>query len=145
MADGCLKRKLRRQLNSARPASTEEWIANANVAGGAQSKAAVANFLAIRNMESAADRRVAQGIGSSGCRVRDEKRQERAGKVWMIQDVKKLRPKLHVQPLRKGCILVQSEIPVLEGGANQRIPALVAEVASARNAIRSSTSGTCDS
>lgn len=34
-----LERKLRRQLNSARPTASEEWIADAHVAGGAQRKA----------------------------------------------------------------------------------------------------------
>jgi hypothetical protein len=47
------ERKLRRQLNAARPSATEEWIADTNVTGGANLVPTVANFAIAGDIEPA--------------------------------------------------------------------------------------------
>lgn len=74
-----LERKFRRQLNSARAATSEERIPDAHVAGGAQSESARPNLAIAIYIES-----LLAWIG-------DEQRQEGTGKVWMIQKIEELR------------------------------------------------------
>lgn len=78
-----LERKLRGQLNPARPTATEEGIANAHVAGGTQTEAATTH-LAVPARSKAIHSRIG-----------DKQWQKWASKVWMIQKIEELRPKLH--------------------------------------------------
>src|SRR5207237_7039876 len=82
--------KFCRQLNSSRPAATEEWVADSNVAGGRDCKRAVSNFPIIRTLHE-----TAPATQVYVCRrIRDERRQFGIRKVWVIQKVEEVRPEL---------------------------------------------------
>src|SRR2546423_461082 len=74
-----LERKLCRQLDPARPATTQERITNTDVSGRAKCKASRPDFTVAIYTESLLRW------------IRNEKRQERTGKVRVIQKIEELR------------------------------------------------------
>lgn len=92
---GGLERKLRRQLNSPRPAAPKERIANAHVACGHNLIRAISDLAIAINVESATATRskVRCGIGDKG-------RQFRVGEVRMIEHVEEFGAQLHIHTFR---------------------------------------------
>lgn len=102
-----LERELRGQLNAARSAATQEWIAYAHVAGGCNLIGAVAHLA------------VAHRVEAIGPRVGNVRGEKRVGEVGMVQDVEEFRTKLQAQPLGDARVLEERQVPLLVGRADQ--------------------------
>src|SRR5882757_7476450 len=87
-----LERDLGRELHSARPAASQERVANADVAGGREREERIA-----RSWNDCTPTLTVEAIGR---RIRDEVRQIRIGEIRMIKDVEEISPNLQVDALR---------------------------------------------
>ncbi len=72
-------------------------------------------------------------------RVRKEGRQERVGKVRVIDDVEEIGAQLHGHTLSQVRSLVDCEVPLFERRAAQRVAPHVAEVPRSRHAVPGGT------
>src|ERR1700752_1065669 len=95
-----LENELRRQLDTARSATAQERVSDANVAGSGEVVAADACFTSPVDPES-----VRRRIG-------DKCRKQRVSEVRVVQEVKKLGAKLNAQALRDFRVFVDREIPL---------------------------------
>src|SRR5580692_6084982 len=126
------ERKLRRELNTAGRTATQEGVADAHVAGGRNLIAAVSDFAVVRSLHKPAG----ACLVNVGSRVSDKRRQYRVGEVGMVQDVEEIGAQLHRHALGDGRVLVDSQVPLLVGRTDQRVPAQVSIMSRARNTIR---------
>src|SRR5882762_7068704 len=109
-----LERNLSRELNSPRPAASQEWVANANVARGREGQ------------ERGARRKVSRetstiGVEPIGRGISDEIRKIRIGKIGVVEDVEEVNVKLEIQPFRQSRFLVDTEIELFERRPAQRV------------------------
>ena len=115
-----LERDLGRKLHPARAAAAEKRIADAHIARRR------------KRQETDAPPRCVQAVV---CRIGNEIRQVRIGKVGMIQQVEELGPDLQIYPLGDRRVLEHRKVEFLEIGRAQRVASQISEVASARAAV----------
>src|SRR4029077_6337877 len=121
-----LERELGCELDSARAASPQKWIADAHVAGGAERIETRTYFTISRQLEAI-----------ETC-VRNERGQERISEIRMIENVEELGAKLQTHALGDGCGLVYGEVPLFECRSTQRVASEVSVMPCAWYAVRSS-------
>ena len=121
---GQLEAEDRRELHSSRSSSTQERIADTDIAGSSDRVGARADLPIIAVGRKA---RLA-GIG-------DESRKEGIREIRMIQDVEEFSTDLHIHAFAERCVFVDGKIPLLEGGPSKFVTPLIAEVTGSRDAI----------
>src|ERR1700730_2222362 len=123
-----LERNLSRELDSPRPAASQERIADANIARGCE------------RQERCSRRKVSRetptiGVEPVGRGIRDEIRKIGIGKIGVVEEVEEVDVKLEIQPFRQSRFHVDTEIELFERRPAQRVAPQVAEVASASSAV----------
>src|SRR5216683_786056 len=129
--DGQLELEHRGQLNAAGSTAADERVTDAHIAGRgdyARRARCVAYFPSVDVLEAV------------DSRVRKEGRQERVGKVWVIDDVEEIGAQLHGHALSQVSSLVDCKVPLFERRAAQGVAPHVAEVPRASYAILSCSS-----
>ena len=102
-----LERELGCKLDSARAASSQEWVADPHVAGGAE------------RIETRTYLTISRELEAIETCVSNERGQEWISEIGMIESVEEFGPQLQIHTLGDGRGLVYREVPLFERWSTQ--------------------------